>query len=88
MSLDDLSGLASDVETSSIVDRLISIERQANAGLGLRKSNVLASRDRDAETQEYVRRVQASAAKYPAAVASSPPRAATLPASPFDHGTH
>jgi flagellar hook-associated protein 2 len=38
MSLGGLSGLASGVDTSSIVDRLISLERQSNARLGLRKS--------------------------------------------------
>ncbi len=38
MSLGGLSGLASGVDTGSIVDQLISIERQQNARLGLRKS--------------------------------------------------
>jgi flagellar hook-associated protein 2 len=38
MSLGGLSGLASGVDTSSIVDQLINLERQANARLGLRKS--------------------------------------------------
>ena len=38
MSLGGLSGLASGVDTSSIVDKLIAIERQQNARLGLRKS--------------------------------------------------
>jgi flagellar hook-associated protein 2 len=38
MSLGGLSGLASGVDTSSIVDQLISLERQKNARLGLRKS--------------------------------------------------
>ena len=42
MSLGGLSGLASGVNTSSIVDQLISVERQKNARLGLRKSNVQA----------------------------------------------
>src|SRR4051794_35599896 len=42
MSLGGLSGLASGVDTSSIVDKLIAIERQQNARLGLRKSNVQA----------------------------------------------
>ena len=38
MSLGGLSGLASGVDTSSSVDQLINLERQANARLGLRKS--------------------------------------------------
>jgi flagellar hook-associated protein 2 len=38
MSLGGLSGLASGVDTGSIVDQLISLERQQNARLGLRKS--------------------------------------------------
>ena len=42
MSLGGLSGLASGVDTSSIVDKLIALERQQNARLGLRKSNVQA----------------------------------------------
>ena len=42
MSLGGLSGLASGVDTSSIVDKLIAIERQQNARLGLRKSAVQA----------------------------------------------
>ena len=42
MSLGGLSGLASGVDTSSIVDKLIAIERQQNARLGLRKSSVQA----------------------------------------------
>jgi flagellar hook-associated protein 2 len=40
MSLGGLSGLASGVDTGSIVDQLINLERQANARLGLRKSAV------------------------------------------------
>jgi flagellar hook-associated protein 2 len=42
MSLGGLSGLASGVDTSSIVDQLINVERQSNARLGLRKSSVQA----------------------------------------------
>ena len=48
MSLGDLSGLASGVDASSIVDQLISIERHSNGGFGPRMSNSLASRDRRA----------------------------------------
>jgi flagellar hook-associated protein 2 len=42
MSLGGLSGLASGVDTSSIVEQLINIDRQANAKLDLRKSQVQA----------------------------------------------
>jgi flagellar hook-associated protein 2 len=42
MSLGGLSGLASGVDTSSIVDQIINLERQSNARLGLRKSAVQA----------------------------------------------
>jgi flagellar hook-associated protein 2 len=42
MSLGGLSGLASGVDTASIVDQLIGLERSANARLGLRKSAVQA----------------------------------------------
>ena len=42
MSIGGLSGLASGVDTSSIVDQLISLERQANDRLALRKSAVQA----------------------------------------------
>ena len=42
MSLGGLSGLASGVDTSSIVSQLINLERQANARLGLRKSALQA----------------------------------------------
>ncbi len=42
MSLGGLSGLASGVDTGSIVDKLIALERQQNARLGLRKSAVQA----------------------------------------------
>jgi len=42
MSLGGLSGLASGVDTSTLVDRLIALERQQNARLGLRKSAVQA----------------------------------------------
>ncbi len=42
MSIGGLSGLASGVDTSSIVEQLIGLERQANARLGLRKSAVQA----------------------------------------------
>jgi flagellar hook-associated protein 2 len=42
MSLGGLSGLASGVDTSGIVDQLIDLERQANARLGRRKAAVQA----------------------------------------------
>ncbi len=42
MSLGGLSGLASGVDTGSIVDQLISLERQQNARLGLRKATAQA----------------------------------------------
>jgi flagellar hook-associated protein 2 len=42
MSLGGLSGLASGVDTSSIVEQIINLERQSNARLGLRKSAVQA----------------------------------------------
>src|SRR5690242_18671260 len=42
MSIGGLSGLASGVDTSSIVQQLLDIDRQANAKLGVRKSQVQA----------------------------------------------
>lgn len=42
MSIGGLSGLASGVDTSSIVDQLLNIDRQANAKLDTRKSQVQA----------------------------------------------
>jgi flagellar hook-associated protein 2 len=42
MALGGLSGLASGVDTSSIVEQIINLERQSNARLGLRKSAVQA----------------------------------------------
>src|SRR5690242_21463868 len=42
MSIGGLSGLASGVDTSSIVDQLINLDRQANAKLDLRKQQVAA----------------------------------------------
>jgi len=46
MSLGGLSGLASGVDTSGIVDQLMAIERQATTRLALRQSAVTARRRR------------------------------------------
>ena len=56
MSLGGLSGLASGVDTSGLVDQLISLERQGTARLGLRRSAVQA---RQTQLKEIASRLSA-----------------------------